>query len=186
MRACERHSCECRVSASLREIVGLLSLRVEHRALLREYRALLREYRALLRGYRALLQGYRALLQGYRALLQGYRALLQGYRALLRGRGLFCENRLILKVRLTNLLIHKSALCTRFALLPVRSQNDLMVPRKLIDVTNISISTGNWISKSVYTELFGGNTWLVCRNRLSGSAHERTCATEPFCAQEIS
>jgi len=33
--------------------------------------------------------------------------------------------------------------------LPVRSQNYLKVPRKLINVTNISISTENWISKSV-------------------------------------
>ena len=32
----------------------------------------------------------------------------------------------------------------------MRSQNDLKVPRKLIDVTNISISTENRISKSVY------------------------------------
>ena len=47
-------------------------------------------------------------------------------------------------------LIHKIALCTRIALLPVRSQNDLKVPRKQIDVTNISISTENQISKSVY------------------------------------
>jgi len=36
------------------------------------------------------------------------------------------------------------------ALTSVRSQNDLKVPRKLIDVTNISISTENRISKSVY------------------------------------
>jgi len=41
MLACERHSCEGRVSASLREIVGLFSLCVQHRALLREYRVLL-------------------------------------------------------------------------------------------------------------------------------------------------
>jgi len=46
--------------------------------------------------------------------------------------------------------IHKSALYTRIALLQVRSQNDLKVPRKLIDVTNISVSTENRISKSVY------------------------------------
>jgi len=36
------------------------------------------------------------------------------------------------------------------SLTSVRSQNDLNVPRKLIDVTNISISTENQISKSVY------------------------------------
>jgi len=47
-------------------------------------------------------------------------------------------------------LIHKSALCSRTALLLVRSQNDVKVPRKLIDVMNISISTENQISKSVY------------------------------------
>jgi len=47
-------------------------------------------------------------------------------------------------------LIHKSVLCTIIALLPVRSQNDVKVPRKLIDVMNISISTENRISKSVY------------------------------------
>jgi len=47
-------------------------------------------------------------------------------------------------------LTHKSALCTRIALLPVRSKIDLKVPQKLIDVTNISISTENRISKSVY------------------------------------
>jgi len=47
-------------------------------------------------------------------------------------------------------LIHKSALCTRIVLLPVRSQNDLKVPRKRTDVTNILISTANRISKSVY------------------------------------
>jgi len=45
-------------------------------------------------------------------------------------------------------LIHKSTLCTRIVLWPVRSQNDLKVPRKLIDVTNISISKENRISKS--------------------------------------
>jgi len=45
-------------------------------------------------------------------------------------------------------LIHMSALCTRIALLPVRFQNDLKVPRKPIYVTNISI-TKNRISKSV-------------------------------------
>jgi len=38
---------------------------------------------------------------------------------------------------------------TSIVLLPVRSQNDLMVPRKLIDVKNTSISTENRISKSL-------------------------------------
>jgi len=49
-------------------------------------------------------------------------------------------------------LIHKSTLCTRIVPLPVRSQNDLKVPRKLIDVMKISISTENRMSKSVYNQ----------------------------------
>jgi len=44
-------------------------------------------------------------------------------------------------------------MCTLYqdcALTSVRSQNDLKFPRKLINVTNISISAENRISKSVY------------------------------------
>ena len=49
------------------------------------------------------------------------------------------------------------------ALFSVRSQNDLKVPRKLFNVTNISISTENWISTSVYwnLQIVRGNYTIV-------------------------
>jgi len=52
--------------------------------------------------------------------------------------------------------------CTLYqdcTLTSVRSQNDFKVPRKLIDITNISISTENRISKSVY---YSRNAYRWC------------------------
>jgi len=54
--------------------------------------------------------------------------------------------------------IHESTLCTKIVLLPVRSQIDLKVPRKLINVTNISICTENRILKSFYWSILWKNS----------------------------
>jgi len=62
----------------------------------------------------------------------------------------FTRNRLILKVGLTN--SQASTLYQDCSLTSVRSQNDLKVPRKLINIMNISIRTENRISKSVYSD----------------------------------
>jgi len=50
-----------------------------------------------------------------------------------------------------------------FTLTSVRPQNDLEVPRKPTDVTNISISTKNWISKSVCSKQTNRNLPLCTR-----------------------
>jgi len=63
----------------------------------------------------------------------------------------FHYNRMILRVRMIKSSVR--TLYQNFALTSVRSQNDWKVPRKLIHVTIISISTKNRISKSVYSNL---------------------------------
>ena len=69
--------------------------------------------------------------------------------------------RLILKDGLTNSWV--STLYQDCSLTSVRSQNDLKVPRKLIDVTNISISTENRISKTVYSQPTWIRDWLYSK-----------------------
>ena len=63
---------------------------------------------------------------------------------------------------------------------PVRSQNNLKVPRKLIDVTNMAISTENRVSKSVYSFVAHGVKKLVDGSRWIGGSRifvrlERDC-----------
>jgi len=81
----------------------------------------------------------------------------------------FQLNRLIVKVGWTNSWV--STLYQDCSLPSVRSQNDSKVPRKLVDVTNISISPENRISNSVYWSLFNG-TWQKRRRELD---HRLSC-----------
>ena len=65
-------------------------------------------------------------------------------------------------------IIHKNALLNRIALLPVRSQIDLKVPRKLIDVTNISIRKIRSQNQSIPSQRYC--SWFVTDHSRRGTA----------------